>query len=808
MYERDNGYTSQRIKELCEQMLSKDMSDSNVFQGKTLKDLVDSGWNIEDGYGTYRDINDNKKESGNPLWYQDGDCIKTDLGTNIILQKTVSLVKGTYTVAKIWKESDPGDFYYSLDGVDFHVLNNGQSFTLNEDKSVVFQLRGNGNPGRIGAFELKDENNDINTLLGSTTFYDDGWKALEESVHYDNNIAFTGNLSIWERNGDDAIEHTGSVSSIAKVYDASDFEEMRLSFSQGYSYNAYIDVYGIDNNGYSTLIKRYNTKDAPGDNGKEAAVREQFDDILNVKDYQTIKIAISSQTTDKARVAILDIEPIQYKLGDYHQSKTKFDQLDKEGKIITVDDFETCMDYTYYMLNHLFDKNNYLANPHYKGTYDTLYLERINTDSGIAYQFDSAKETHYNKNTIYNYGEGDSQGFFPLDDVTHDDQSVNELEHNFHFTLHCDGMFEYYKSNNYFFDFSGDDDVYLYMNNALVLDLGGAHLPASGKVYVNDLIEQGIIKNEDGTAIEEGDIISFDFFYMERHSTASNLKVNTNIPVERKVDDPEYRKVIVEWDDFNDKYGLCPEVVSLLVFIKENGEWVRYSNAAYPLYKNGSNQHTYALPKGKEYQFRIYGIPDVYQSDGNLGERYFVINEDKNTVDDKYASIHRIVNKININQLDKGTVHVVLNEENLKLEENDKIDFTLTGPNRFKTTGSLTSQDKEISYTDLVVGEYTLTTSDEQFDVTVTDSDENNDAGLVDLAENGDETIVVSPYKKKTIKVTEGKDLPPQPDQDKKPVQTKVETGDSTEIVIYVAVSIIAVAGILIFVMKRKNSSQ
>lgn len=110
---------------------------------------------------------------------------------------------------------------------------------------------------------------------------------------------------------------------------------------------------------------------------------------------------------------------------------------------------------------------------------------------------------------------------------------------NGNFTLKGEAQFIYRNADNLYFTFSGDDDVYLFINNKLALDIGGSHWPVEKTVNLNDLSAE--------YGLEEGQVATFTFFYMERCADASNFSIKTNIElaqrdinVEKKAYDTSY----------------------------------------------------------------------------------------------------------------------------------------------------------------------------------------------------------------------------------------------------------------------------
>lgn len=114
------------------------------------------------------------------------------------------------------------------------------------------------------------------------------------------------------------------------------------------------------------------------------------------------------------------------------------------------------------------------------------------------------------------------------------------VERDFNFAMVSEGEFVYHEDENLFFEFEGDDDVYLFIDGELVMDIGSAHSIDGVRFELNDYVEAakagtlGSAERNKKLTLEEGDTYSFKFYYMERHGYGSNIRINTNI----KVTDP------------------------------------------------------------------------------------------------------------------------------------------------------------------------------------------------------------------------------------------------------------------------------
>jgi fibro-slime domain-containing protein len=111
----------------------------------------------------------------------------------------------------------------------------------------------------------------------------------------------------------------------------------------------------------------------------------------------------------------------------------------------------------------------------------------------------------------------DSNAFFPLDGEGFGNSGValGEVEHNFHFTFELHMTFTYRPGD--VFTFEGDDDLWVYINDELALDLGGPHPPLEGEIALDSL---GLV---------EGDEYPIDFFHAERAEWESNFRIETSL---------------------------------------------------------------------------------------------------------------------------------------------------------------------------------------------------------------------------------------------------------------------------------------
>lgn len=225
-----------------------------------------------------------------------------------------------------------------------------------------------------------------------------------------------------------------------------------------------------------------------------------------------------------------------------------------------------------------FNEDAYPNQSKYMRFYNNLQFPFTKTtnDKGVStYSFDSAKNTVYydydNKKIvrkddlkIHDASKDNSIGYFPFNSTDPDQSAKDNLNYGFgtQFTIpftvtetgkNVDG-------SEMEFNFTGDDDVWVYIDGALVLDMGGAHNKAEGKI--NFAKQEATIRTGTSNA-KLGNSLTVGGRTPAEHNGNTTVKFE-NIMVKKSGSEP------VTLDKYMKKSGTVHE---LKMYYMERGMW-------------------------------------------------------------------------------------------------------------------------------------------------------------------------------------------------------------------------------------------
>ncbi|MBK7580464.1 MAG: fibro-slime domain-containing protein [Myxococcales bacterium] len=158
------------------------------------------------------------------------------------------------------------------------------------------------------------------------------------------------------------------------------------------------------------------------------------------------------------------------------------------------------------------DKPVYVDGPHQftttKANFDQWYRDVPGTNQTFPFAFSLIKNGN-----VYTYDNGQ---FFPIDGQGFGDEGNS---HNYHFTFELHTEFLY--KGGEVFTFTGDDDLWTFINGQLAIDLGGLHPSQNGSVDLD--ASAGTL------GLEKGKAYALDVFQAERHTDESHFRIDTSL---------------------------------------------------------------------------------------------------------------------------------------------------------------------------------------------------------------------------------------------------------------------------------------
>ena len=119
------------------------------------------------------------------------------------------------------------------------------------------------------------------------------------------------------------------------------------------------------------------------------------------------------------------------------------------------------------------------------------------------------------------------RGFFPINgELFGNSGGGGYAATNYHFTFELETEFTFQAGQGQVFKFTGDDDVWVFIDGKLVIDVGGIHSAVSQVIELDRL-----------SWLENGRSYKLKFFFAERHRTESNCRIETTLQM-RSVDPP------------------------------------------------------------------------------------------------------------------------------------------------------------------------------------------------------------------------------------------------------------------------------